>query len=159
MHLNENINLQPHRSLKMALLTGAEFQIQGTDLGGLFNDCLDNFAFFLHSASKQSAESSSWPATLRSTAMERAFEEYARLRIWGQDFRAGLPDLARSSLGETLRYDKELREQVESMFSMMNDQIELGISPTQRSSRCFAVTNNIISHSQHSYGPEQRCVR
>ncbi|KAK0622606.1 hypothetical protein B0T14DRAFT_150612 [Immersiella caudata] len=111
----------------MAFSTSAEPQIQGTDLGGLFNDCLDNFAFFLHSASKQSADPSSWPAGLGSTAMERAFEEYARLRIWGQDFRAGLPDLARSSLAETLQYDKELREQVERMFSMMNDQIELAI--------------------------------
>jgi len=127
-HPSSQLNVITTYNIVASFLIKMDFSPEGkadTDLGTLFNECLNNFKLLLHAISQRNTHSSS--PTLRSVLIARAFDEYTRLKVWGHDFRAGLPDSTRSSLGESLRHDGELREQVEGMFATMNEQMKLGI--------------------------------
>ncbi|KAK3339682.1 hypothetical protein B0T25DRAFT_560394 [Lasiosphaeria hispida] len=104
-------------------MTGPQSGDSELELGVLFNACQNNFAAVLRAMSGNSPSQQ-----LRMPIVDRAFDEYARLRIWSQDFRAALPDQMRSSLGDTLRQDSELRSQVVSIFEMLNRQLKYVLS-------------------------------
>ncbi|KAH6842350.1 hypothetical protein B0I37DRAFT_196029 [Chaetomium sp. MPI-CAGE-AT-0009] len=100
------------------------------DLGDLFRECLASFRNLLLSLQILLSLQTSEPATdhdggLTPELVRKAFEEYGRLRVWGDDFRANLPDGARSSLGDRLRRQPELRSQVVDHFRSLSRQIGL----------------------------------
>ena len=66
--------------------------------------------------------------TIKADLIERALDGYARLKVWGHDFRAELPDRARSSLGARLRDRPEMRSQLTGILETLNKQIALGMS-------------------------------
>lgn len=81
-----------------------------------FKQCLDNLRGLLQELEKHQnilpEEDSASPHLLI-----QAIDQYGRLRIWTHDFRADLPDRSRSSLGDRLWLDHELRGNVLSIVS------------------------------------------
>jgi len=110
------------------------FGTDGPDLGTLFGQCMEGFRHLLFAlqAPKDAAadvldHSEGRTGSLRAGLLERAFDGYARLRVWGHDFRAELPGRARSSLGAKLRDKPEMRQQLAGIFESLNKQLALGM--------------------------------
>ncbi len=105
------------------------------DLGTLFGRCMEGFkhlVFALRAPKDTDADVLDHAAfrigTLKADLIERALDGYARLKVWGHDFRAELPDRARSSLGARLRDKPEMRSQLTGILETLNKQIALGMS-------------------------------
>ncbi|RMJ08396.1 hypothetical protein CDV36_011975 [Fusarium kuroshium] len=98
---------------------------QQPNLSVLFNKCVYGFAEVLRiiSAGQTQPVIGADAPVISPAELDRAFDEYGRLKVWGHDFRASLPDLTRSSLGETLHRHGELRDQVASIFLLLDKEI------------------------------------
>ncbi|KAF4454296.1 C2H2 type zinc finger domain protein [Fusarium austroafricanum] len=59
--------------------------------------------------------------------MEKATDEYGRLKIWGVQRRATLPPSARGSLDDDLRHDQTLRDNVAKIFRLLARQLEIAL--------------------------------
>ena len=90
------------------------------DLATLFGKCIQKFKHLLFALRAPRP-------SLDPKLVERALDRYARLRIWGHDFRAEIPDRARSSLGERLRDKPGVRHQLVGILETLNKQLALGI--------------------------------
>lgn len=115
-------------------LQGTGLISDGNDLGALFRKCMEGFRQLLFAlqgpkdvAADVSDNSEVRRGTLRADLLERVLDGYARLRVWGHDFRAELPDRARSSLGAKLRDKPEMRQQLAGILESLSRQIARGM--------------------------------
>ncbi|KAK4157795.1 hypothetical protein C8A00DRAFT_29180 [Chaetomidium leptoderma] len=88
------------------------------DLETLFGKCTQGFKHLLFALSTPRP-------SLDPKLIERALDRYARLKVWAHDFRAEIPDRARSSLGERLRDKPEVRHQLTGILETLNKQLAL----------------------------------
>jgi hypothetical protein len=80
----------------------------------------DDLRDHIYSLSKTMIEASK----ISHVSLHQLLDEYGRLKLWGQEFKAQLPSNARGSLDSHLRHDKELRENVLGLFQHINNQID-----------------------------------
>ncbi|KAK4168494.1 hypothetical protein QBC43DRAFT_366893 [Cladorrhinum sp. PSN259] len=86
-----------------------------TNLGALFQRCLADFRDLLQDFHNNHDKDS--------LLLSQSVNGYGRLRIWGYDFRADLPDRSRHSLGAKLRLDYKLRGSVVHALELLSQQI------------------------------------
>ncbi|KAF5680066.1 tetratricopeptide-like helical [Fusarium heterosporum] len=89
-------------------------------LAGLFEHCVDVYSRLLLVLADGNHE----VATSSEVDVEKALNEYGRLKIWGEQSRATLPDPARGSLGDSLRHDETLKNNVIAIFFLLSRQLE-----------------------------------
>lgn len=102
---------------KRVILTAGGWDKTGHGNSGQFQDDLGDH---LHSSSNTITETSK----TSHVNLHQLLDEYGRLKLWGQEFKAQLPSNARGSLDSHLRHDKELRENVLGLFQHISNQID-----------------------------------
>lgn len=95
----------------------------------MFRGCLDRYYNLYLALGGERCQA----VKLNQVSLEKAGDEYSRLRLWGIQNMAALPAQVRGSLDDTLRYDETLRTNVTEIFRLLNDQLdqgtELGFAP------------------------------
>ncbi|KAM0346235.1 hypothetical protein ACHAPU_005661 [Fusarium lateritium] len=97
-----------------------EAGLEGSSLADLFQHCVDTYSRLLLALADESYQ----VATSSQVNAEKALNEYGRLKVWGEQSRATLPDPARGSLGDTLRHDETLKNNVAEIFLLLSRQLE-----------------------------------
>lgn len=87
-----------------------------------FSRCLSSYKRLLFALNKDNCR----VIRLNQVNLQEILEEYGRLRIWGEQTKATLPERARGSLDDTLRHDPSLKEMVLENLDQLNDQLNLG---------------------------------
>ncbi|KAI0010163.1 hypothetical protein F4779DRAFT_579009 [Xylariaceae sp. FL0662B] len=80
-------------------------------LGPSYSNCLNSYRRFLVQCSRN-------PSISQSPGLEKCFEEYSRLKLWGDQKQASLPPSVPGSLSATIQ-DAELRQTVVDIFEQI----------------------------------------
>lgn len=86
-----------------------------SSLSDVYLSCIHNWGLFLVNLRADHC----YIVQQEQVDLSRVTNEYARVKIWGEQTKAYLPARARGSLDDTLRSDDELKKTVESMLERM----------------------------------------
>ena len=93
-----------------------------SSLSASFSQCLASYKRFLLALSKENCRA----VHLQQVNLPEILEEYGRLKIWGDQTKATLPEKARGSLDDILRNDASLKDVVFDILCRLRAQLELG---------------------------------
>ncbi|KAH0365206.1 hypothetical protein KCU65_g6254, partial [Aureobasidium melanogenum] len=148
-------------SLGLATTIGKDFETKYDPKGGaisrdemqnapfichLYEDCLNSYEKLLFSVQTDSL----FPTHLTTSLVSTVKDEFSRLRIWGEQTYAVLPQNARRSLDERLREDKDTREIVTRCLRRLKNYVEQAIEQTKRYSSPVQVGTEDEEYSSSS---------
>jgi hypothetical protein len=108
--------------------------IEEDDVGfcDLFSKCVDGYRRLLLALQTpknfgHQDPSGVAPPLIGPKFLQRALDEFGRLKIWGYDFRVELPDQNRLSLGAKLQHHLDLRARLYKHLQVLDAEIQLGM--------------------------------
>ncbi|KAH0560048.1 hypothetical protein GP486_003435, partial [Trichoglossum hirsutum] len=84
-------------------------------LSELYGECMQLFGGFLLALGEEDCR----VICLEQVHLSEILEEYGRIKIWGDQTKADLPEKARGSLGDALRHDDELKHLVQAILTRL----------------------------------------
>jgi hypothetical protein len=110
--------------------------VDGTHISQAYGEILGLYRRFLAVLGNQPFQEEG----VRQIVLTKALEEFGRLRIWGEQTRAGLHPLSRGSLDDILRKDPDLMDVVITTLLKLKRQVQLG----KYAKRCIAGSSDDV---------------
>ncbi|OIW26837.1 hypothetical protein CONLIGDRAFT_707345 [Coniochaeta ligniaria NRRL 30616] len=101
---------------------------ESSSISAVFEQCIQSFRTLLLLLQDDECRAT----RLEQVDLASVLEEFGRLRIWGDQTKANLPCLARGSLDDTLRNDREINELVQGILLRLDSLIDQAIPIAKR---------------------------
>lgn len=109
-------------ALPRILTSGPTSAPERSALATSYSRCLESYQRLLDLIGKKSCRI----VRLEQVNVGRILEEYGRLRIWGEQTRAALPEKTRGSLDDAMRNDESLRSNINSILTQLSRHLSRG---------------------------------
>jgi hypothetical protein len=106
----------------MSLSEHDQGSLESLSIAELFESCIDKYSRLLLALGDEDCRA----VKLKQVSIEKALDEYGRLKVWGEQSRATLPASTRGSLDDALRRDDGLKRNVAQILGHLIHQLGAG---------------------------------